>query len=171
VAGRLRNNPLTMAIPIVMVTAKSEEVDEIVGLTVGADDYINKPYSMKVLQARVEAVLRRYKPQANTDSPIVTFGPIEVNQATHEARVEGSLLKLTLTEFKLLAALVASRGRVLSRGVLMNQAMGPGVLVTQRTIDVHITALRRKLGDQGHIVQTVRGVGYRLDPAVEPSTA
>jgi DNA-binding response OmpR family regulator len=171
VAGRLRNNPLTMAIPIVMVTAKSEEVDEIVGLTVGADDYITKPYSMKVLQARVEAVLRRYKPQANTDSPIVTFGPIEVNQATHEARVEGSLLKLTLTEFKLLAALVASRGRVLSRGVLMNQAMGPGVLVTQRTIDVHITALRRKLGDQGHIVQTVRGVGYRLDPAVEPSTA
>lgn len=171
VAGRLRSNPQTRSIPIVMVTAKSEEVDEIVGLTVGADDYITKPYSMKVLQARMEAVLRRTRGTTEPETGLATFGPIEINLSTHEARADGKLLKLTLTEFKLLSILVTNKGRVLSRTLLMNHAMGPGVLVTQRTIDVHITAIRRKLEQHGHLVQTVRGVGYRLDPAVEASSA
>ncbi|MCB1282543.1 MAG: response regulator [Salinibacterium sp.] len=168
VAGRLRSNPKTQSIPIVMVTAKAEEVDEIVGLTVGADDYVTKPYSMKVLLARMEDVLRRsVKSDEHDDQAPIGYGPVEINPRTHEARADGQLLKLTLTEFKLLEALVSGRGRVLSRASLMTHAMGPGVMVTQRTIDVHITAIRRKLEGHGSIVQTVRGVGYRLDPTIE----
>ncbi len=169
VAGRLRSNPKTQQIPILMVTAKAEEIDEIVGLTVGADDYVTKPYSMKVLLARMEAVLRRSQQEPSEQSPEgpASYGPLEINSQTHDARVDGTLLQLTLTEFKLLEALVAGRGRVLSRASLMAEAMGPGVMVTQRTIDVHITAIRRKLGQHGSIVQTVRGVGYRLDPTID----
>ncbi len=171
VAGRLRSNPATSAIPIVMLTAKAEEADELVGLTAGADDYITKPYSMKVLTARMEAVLRRGQqtnPAANETAPL-RFGLVEIDTELHEARAGGELLKLTLTEFKLLESLAKAKGKVLSRATLMAEALGPGVMVTQRTIDVHITAVRRKLGKRGSIVQTVRGVGYRLVLSLDPS--
>jgi DNA-binding response OmpR family regulator len=169
VASRVRSNPETAQTPIIMLTAKAEEVDQIVGLSVGADDYITKPFSMKVVLARVEAVLRRTKGTAGSEATVQRLGPIEVNQDTHEVTVTGESIKLTLTEFRLLSALIAAQGKVLSRHLLMRKAMGPGVTVTERTIDVHITAVRRKLGDHGSIIRTVRGVGYRATQ--EPETS
>lgn len=168
VASRVRSNPETASIPIIMLTAKSEEVDQIVGLSVGADDYITKPFAIKVVLARVEAVLRRSKGMSGAEASVQRLGPIEVNQDTHEVTVSGEAIKLTLTEFRLLSALIAAQGKVLSRHLLMRKAMGPGVTVTERTIDVHITAVRRKLGDHGSVIRTVRGVGYRATQ--EPET-
>jgi two-component system phosphate regulon response regulator PhoB len=168
VAARLRSNPATAKIPIIMVTAKSEEVDQLVGLTVGADDYITKPFSPRVLLARIEAVLRRTSQPSGTQTRVLTLGKILVNLDTHDAEVDGEVIKLTLTEFRLLAALLADQGRVLSRAVLISRAIGPGITVTERTIDVHLTALRKKLGSQAGLIQTVRGVGYR---AIEDASA
>lgn len=165
VASRIRTNPATAHVPIMMLTAKGEEVDQIVGLTVGADDYVVKPFSVKVLLARVEALLRRTTRPADQTKRL-SLGPIEIDAETHEVTVDGQAVKLTLTEFRLLAALVQSGSRVLSRQTLMSKAMGPGVTVTERTIDVHITSIRKKLGAHASIIKTVRGVGYRatLDP-------
>jgi two-component system phosphate regulon response regulator PhoB len=163
ITSRLRTNPATAHIPIVMLTAKGEEVDQIVGLTVGADDYITKPFSMKVLLARVDAVLRRTSPAARGDVPTIALrmGPIEIDPDTHQVTVDAQPIKLTLTEFRLLAALVQANGKVLNRAILMAKAMGPGVTVTERTIDVHVTSIRKKLGEHANIIKTVRGVGYR----------
>jgi len=160
VASRLRSDAATSALPIIMLTAKSEEVDELVGLTVGADDYIPKPFSVKVVLARIAAVLRRTEDAASA-SGALRLGPVRINTETHECHLDGEPVKLTLTEFRLLAGLAQAGGKVLSRAALMHRAMGPGVTVTERTIDVHITSIRRKLGEAGSIVQTVRGVGYR----------
>lgn len=165
VASRLRADAATATLPIVMLTAKADEVDQVVGLTVGADDYITKPFSTKVLLARIEALLRRAAARPEP-ADALKLGPIEIDPDTHEARADGRTLKLTLTEFRLLAALIGAGGRVLSRHRLMSLAMGPGITVTERTIDVHITAIRRKLGEHGAIIRTVRGVGYRA--ALEP---
>lgn len=161
VASRIRSNPTTATLPIIMVTAKGEEVDQLVGLTVGADDYIAKPFSVKILQARIEAVLRRTKP-AGSVGKVISLGPVSINLESHEATVESDVLKLTLTEFRLLSSLVAAQGKVLSRSVLMSRAMGPGVTVTERTIDVHVTSIRKKLGKYAGLITTVRGVGYRM---------
>lgn len=166
VARRLRADAATEAIPIIMLTARSEETDVVVGLTMGADDYVTKPFSMKVLMARVKAVLRRRLTPASesTDTPAGTLraGPLAMDTEKHEVTVDGKAVKLTLTEFKLLRALVEARGRVLSRDRLMDKAMGEDVFVTDRAIDVHVTAIRKKLGDAAWLVHTVRGVGYRL---------
>ncbi len=167
IASRLRSNPSTSKTPIIMVTAKSEEVDQLVGLAVGADDYLTKPFSPKVLLARIEAVLRRSIVPTGPGARVLSLGKIIVNLDTHEASVDGEVLKLTLTEFRLLANLLAERGRVLNRAALISRAIGPGITVTERTIDVHLTALRKKLGSMADCIQTVRGVGYR---AVEDST-
>lgn len=170
IASRIRSNPATASVPIIMLTAKSEEVDQLVGLTVGADDYITKPFSTKVLLARIEAVLRRAQ-QPDVGGRVLTMSDTVLNLDTHEASVRGEPVKLTLTEFRLLAALIQAAGRVLPRSALMSRAMGPGVTVTERTIDVHITSIRRKLGDQGAIIKTVRGVGYRATPDLEAEGA
>jgi two-component system phosphate regulon response regulator PhoB len=173
VASRVRSNPQTASLPIIMLTAKGEEVDQIVGLTVGADDYIPKPFSMKVVLARIEAVLRRAT-RATGEHRHTQLGPIDINAETHEVFVDGQAIKLTLTEFRLLESLIQASGRVLSRSALMSRAMGPGVTVTERTIDVHITAIRKKLGEHAGIIKTVRGVGYRATPELEtadPETA
>lgn len=166
VASRIRSNPSTSSIPIVMVTAKGAEVDQLVGLTVGADDYIAKPFSTKILLARIEAVLRRTG-GAQKAGQSFTMGGIEVHTDTHEVTVDGEHIKLTLTEFRLLATLIAAAGKVLSRSVLMSRAMGPGITVTERTIDVHITSVRRKLGSHAGVVKTIRGVGYKATPEEE----
>jgi two-component system phosphate regulon response regulator PhoB len=177
VASRLRSNPQTAGVPIIMVTAKGEEVDQIVGLTVGADDYITKPFSMKVLMARVEAVLRRAQRGPSPEAQMLSLGGVQLNPDTHEAFVDGEGVKLTLTEFRLLAALIQASGRVLNRAALMSKAMGPGVTVTERTIDVHVTSIRKKLGGRAGIIKTVRGVGYRAtaeqatDAELEDETA
>ncbi len=162
VARRVRTDPATSHIPIIMLTARAEEVDQIVGLAVGADDYMTKPFSMKLLLARAEAVLRRVDRPRSAASAHPRIGPIEVNTDSHEVAVEGRRVALTLTEFRILAALVQAAGRVLNRHQLMARAMGPGVTVTERTIDVHLTAIRKKLGAAGALIKTVRGVGYRV---------
>jgi two-component system phosphate regulon response regulator PhoB len=161
VAARIRTNPATADVPIIMLTAKADELDQLLGLTVGADDYITKPFSMKLLLARVEAVLRRSGTARPDDQDRLSLGPIAADLGTHEVSVDGAAVRLTLTEFRLLAALIAARGRILSRAALMSRAIGPGVTVTERTIDVHMTALRKKLGAAGALIRTVRGVGYR----------
>jgi two-component system phosphate regulon response regulator PhoB len=168
IASRLRTEPATAQVPIIMVTAKAEEVDQLVGLAVGADDYITKPFSMKVLLARVDAVLRRAR-ETPVQQPGLRMDAIEIDLESHQVRASGQPVSLTLTEFRLLATLVQAAGRVLSRRHLMARAMGPGVTVTERTIDVHMTAIRKKLGSAGRIIRTVRGVGYRA--AAEPEGA
>jgi two-component system phosphate regulon response regulator PhoB len=169
VASRIRSNPTTATIPIMMLTAKTEEVDQLVGLTVGADDYVSKPFSMKILLARIEAVLRRSRREVD-NSRMVGMGGVRVNVETHEAFVDGEPMKLTLTEFRILSAMLQAGGRVLSRTSLMTRALGPGVTVTERTIDVHVTSIRKKLGARAGMIRTVRGVGYRCSPENEGDT-
>jgi len=162
IARRLRAEPTTATIPIVMLTARVEERDQLAGLTVGADDYITKPFSMPVLLARVDAVLRRSNPESS--AAIKSVGDVRLNLDTHEAFVLDEPMNLTITEFKLLAALIGAEGRVLTRHELISRAMGAGVRITDRAIDVHLAAVRRKLGASGPIIKTVRGVGYRINP-------
>ncbi len=162
VARQVRTNPRTAGVPIIMLTAKAEEVDQISGLQTGADDYMTKPFSIKVLLARVEAMLRRTR-QAGQSSDVVSFGPVAADLSTHEVTVDGEPIRLTLTEFRLLVALLRKPGKVLTRADLMYSAMGPAVLVTTRTIDVHVAAIRKKLGQCGNMIRTIRGVGYLIE--------
>jgi len=170
VARRLKADSRTAHIPIIMLTAKGEETDVVVGLTIGADDYVTKPFSIKILLARMGAVLRRADAAtgSNPDNgPTLRAGPVALDTSKHEVTVDDEQVKLTLTEFKLLAALLQARGRVLTRDQLMDKAMGADVFVTDRAIDVHVTAIRKKLGKANWIVHTVRGVGYRLRESPE----
>jgi DNA-binding response OmpR family regulator len=164
VARRLKSDPQTSSIPILMLTAKGEETDIVVGLTLGADDYVTKPFSIKVLLARVTTVLRRAEASQGppAEGGMLKAGPLSIDTLKHQVLVESENIKLTLTEFKLLSALLMARGRVLTRDQLMDKAMGTDVFVTDRAIDVHITAIRKKLGSANWLVHTVRGVGYRL---------
>ncbi len=163
VAAALRGDPRTAKLPILMLTAKGEETDVVVGLGSGADDYVTKPFSMAVLVARITALLRRAAaPEAGADAEVVSAGPIRIDRRRHRVEIKGRPVTLTATEFRLLLALVAAQGRVLSRNDLIDQALGLDAVVTDRTIDVHLTALRRKLGKARRCIQTVRGIGYRL---------
>jgi two-component system phosphate regulon response regulator PhoB len=157
----LKGDAETVNIPILMLTAKTEETDIIVGLSMGADDYVTKPFSMKVLMASIAAVLRR-RASLEPAQAIIAAGPVVIDQSKHEVTVSGRPINLTPTEFKLLSAIFAARGRVLSRDQLMDKAMGTDVFVTDRAIDVHVTAVRKKLGELAWMIHTVRGVGYRL---------
>ncbi len=171
VARRLKADARTNHTPIIMLTAKGEETDVVVGLTLGADDYVTKPFSMKILLARLSTVLRRAEQAGATDgggeAGILRAGPLTIDTSKHEVAVSGEPARLTLTEFKLLTALVTARGRVLTRDQLMDKAMGSDVFVTDRAIDVHVTAIRKKLGVANWLVHTVRGVGYRLQETAE----
>ena len=164
VLSRLRNDPRTATLPVVLLTAKSEESDIVVGLRFGADDYVTKPFSMSVLAARIETLLRRLGAAPVSGKSVIRLGPLLIDPERHQVEINQEPLTLTLTEFRLLTALAAARGRVLNRNQLMDQAMGLDCVATDRTIDVHITALRRKLGPLRAWVQTIRGVGYKLDP-------
>jgi two-component system phosphate regulon response regulator PhoB len=167
VARQMRTQPKTAQTPILMLTAKAEEVDQIAGLQIGADDYVTKPFSMKVLMARVEAMLRRARATEPSSGDKVELGGVRADLSTHEVTVRGDGIKLTLTEFRILVALMRGKGKVLSRADLMYTAMGPDVLVTTRTIDVHVAAIRRKLRMCGAKIRTIRGVGYLFDEAAE----
>lgn len=158
---RVRTSPALAGLPILMLTAKGEEVDQVAGLSMGADDYMPKPFSMKVLLARVAALLRRSASGPSAQREHLELGPICIEVGTHEVRAAGEEVKLTLTEFRVLAALLQAEGKVLSRSALIARAIGPGITVTERTIDVHVTAIRKKLGEAGRLIHTVRGVGYR----------
>lgn len=162
IAAEMRKDPRTAAVPIIMLTAKSEESDIVVGLHVGADDYVTKPFSMSVLTARIAAVLRRSDGPAGPQGGVLSAGSVRVNLDTHTVEVNSRPVALTLTEFRILAAVIAARGRVLTRNQLIDKALGQDAVVTDRTIDVHVTALRRKLGSARNCIETVRGIGYRL---------
>ena len=162
VLRELRGDSATAGIAVVMLTARAEEGDIVAGLEIGADDYVTKPFKMAELVARIGAVLRRAEPLAAKGKGMLTIGPIEINQETYSVSNSGRNIQLTLTEFRLLTAIVSGRGRVLSRDQLINRAIGPDAVVTDRTIDVHLAALRRKLGKARKYIETVRGVGYRL---------
>jgi two-component system phosphate regulon response regulator PhoB len=159
VAAQLKRDPRTARIPIIMLTAKAEETDELVGFALGADDYITKPFSMKLLLARIQAVFRRA--DTTEEAPeVISEGPVTLDRGRHEVSVSGETISLTATEFRLLGVLMSARGRVMERTQLVERVMGTEVAVTDRTIDVHITALRRKLKDAAAWIQTIRGVGY-----------
>ncbi|MBN1852661.1 MAG: response regulator transcription factor [Pirellulales bacterium] len=162
VLKELRAHPQTLNIPVILLTAKSEEGDIVAGLQIGADDYITKPFSMSVLIARIYAVLRRHAAAYDTTSRALALGPISIDRDQHRVAIDGVPISLTLTEFRLLTALVGARGRVLTRDQLMDRAMGIDAMVTDRTVDVHLAALRRKLGSARRYIQTVRGLGYRV---------
>jgi two-component system phosphate regulon response regulator PhoB len=156
----LKSGVRTRDIPLLMLTARSEEVDEIVGFQMGADDYVTKPFKIKPLIQRIKALLRRKK-TASSEVDVVSAGGIEIDRAQHRATVEGQELNLTPTEFRLLWALVRQPGRAFSRHELMETAMGDDALVLERTIDVHVKSLRQKLAGRAEQIETVRGVGYR----------
>jgi DNA-binding response OmpR family regulator len=171
VAMRLRSDPRTARIPILMLTAKAEESDELVGFALGADDYVRKPFSTKLLLARIQALLRREQALHET-ADVLTAGPLVLDRGRHEVTLAGRALTLTAMEFRLLGALMAARGRVLSRSQLIDAALGTGVAVTDRTIDVHVAALRKKLKPAHDWLHTIRGVGYAFRaPTPEPDKA
>lgn len=161
VCKRLRQDPATSPIPILMLTAKAEEADRVLGLELGADDYVSKPFGVRELLARVKALLRRID-AAQQPAEILHAGEIVIDAGRRTVTVSGKVVPLTTTEFNLLQALASKRGRVLSREELISRARGEDVAVLDRTVDVHIASLRRKLGRYGERIETVRGVGYRL---------
>jgi phosphate regulon transcriptional regulator PhoB len=165
VCRRLRQDPATASLPIVMLTAKGDEVDRVLGLEIGADDYIVKPFSPKELLARVRAVLRRSRPAP--DAAPLRLGGLLIDLGTHTASVGGLALALTPKEFDLLRALVEARGRVLSREFLLDRVWGSprASEIESRTVDVHVRRLRVQLGPEGRRILTVKSVGYRLDTA------
>jgi DNA-binding response OmpR family regulator len=161
----LRNDSTTQELAILMLTAKSEESDELVGFTAGADDYVTKPFSVKVLLQRINALLRR-KEQSHADREVMVSQGIMIDRRRHRATVGDTLLDLTPSEFGLLSAFVRQPGRAFSRAELIDSALGDDAIVLERTIDVHIRALRKKLESHADLIQTVRGIGYRFrDPA------
>ncbi len=170
VCRRLRQAPATRALPIVMLTARGEEVDRVLGLELGADDYVVKPFSPREVVARVRAVLRRARPDAAPTT--LVLGGIAIDAYGHRVTVDGAPVNLTRKEFDLLRALAEARGRVLSREYLLDHVWGYAAAdeIESRTVDVHVRRLRQKLGAQGHRIGTVTGVGYRFetDPA-EPA--
>jgi two-component system phosphate regulon response regulator PhoB len=165
ICRRLRADPVTRNILVLMLTAKSEETDEVVGFSVGTDDYVAKPFSVKVLLERIRALLRRRDGNDADGSVLVSQG-VMVDRERHRVTVDEKLLDLTPSEFGLLETLIRQPGRVFSRSELIDAALGGDSLVLERTIDVHIRSLRRKLGPHAVLVETVRGIGYRFrDPA------
>jgi two-component system phosphate regulon response regulator PhoB len=157
VCRRLRQDPATQGVPLVMLTARGDEVDRVLGLELGADDYVVKPFSPREVVARVRAVLRRSRPAAGTTP--VTVGPLQIDAAAHTVSVDGVPVNLARREFDLLRALVEARGRGLSQ-VWGYTAAGE---IESRTVDVHVRRLRQKLGPAGPRIGTVTGVGYRLE--------
>ncbi len=169
VATRLKRDSRTADVSIIMLTAKAEDADELVGFALGADDYVRKPFSVKLLLARIAAMLRRDR-AARQQREVLSRGPVVLDRARHEVTVEGRPVVLTATEFRILAALMVADGRVLDRGQLIDAALGRDVAVTDRTMDVHIAALRKKLAKAAGCIQTLRGVGYTFRVPIDEMT-
>lgn len=161
VCRRLKQNPQTAAIPVLMVTAKGEEVDRVVGFELGADDYVVKPFSVRELILRARAILRRSE---GSDKPVerFDFGLLRVDRAAHRAWVADHEVTLTALEFRLLMTLHDRRGRVLSRDLLLDEVWGTQADITARNVDTHVKRVREKLAAAGEYIETVRGVGYRF---------
>ena len=163
-AKRWRSDPRTKLTPILMLTARGDEPDKVAGLDAGADDYITKPFSTQELLARIRAVLRRRAPEQASD--LVRIGALQLDGSTHRVSYQDVLLRLGPTEFKLLNYLMHHAERVHSRSQLLDRVWGDHVFIEERTVDVHVKRLREALGAAGAMVETVRGVGYRLTASV-----
>ena len=166
VCKKLKNSPSTSKIPILFLTAKENEIDEIIGLELGADDYIQKPISPRKVVARVKSVIRRVYPEnektIKTDEHIY-FKRLEIDTIAHIVKIDGEEVFFPKKEFQLLHFLLSNKGKVLSRNVLLNQIWGENVYVVDRTIDVHVAKVREKLGEYADYIETIKGLGYRFN--------
>src|SRR5687767_13461815 len=164
---RLRDQERTRDIPVVMCTAKGEEIDRVVGFEVGADDYVVKPFSVRELILRIRALLRRVDSTRRTEGEpsLIRFGRLKIDRDAHRAWVDENEIALTALEFRLLHAFMSRRGRVQTREALLSDVWGIEADVTTRTVDTHVKRLREKLGDAGMYIETLRGVGYRFKDA------
>jgi two-component system phosphate regulon response regulator PhoB len=167
VLERLRADPQTAAIAVLTLTARREEADRVRGLTLGADDYLTKPFSPQELTLRVGAILRRLRAPATTKSDVVRIGPLRIDRAAHEVRVDDEAVELTPTEYKLLLTLAERKGRVLARTLLLETVWEAAPDIQTRTVDMHVQRLRAKLGEAGDMIETVRGFGYRINPGTK----
>jgi two-component system phosphate regulon response regulator PhoB len=158
----LKKQKSTQGIPVIMLTAKGEEIDRVIGLEVGADDYVTKPFSIRELLLRIKVALRRVNPEEPCEQLLV-LGPLTIDTSRCQATVDGAELIFTSTEYKLLCALAESRGRVLGRDHLLRQIWGHHTSTDTRTVDSHITRIRTKLGPCGDFIKTVRGFGYKME--------
>lgn len=149
-------------IPIIMLTAKGEEADIVTGLELGADDYITKPFSPRVLLSRIKALLRRTKAVQEDEKPVIERGKLVIHIGRHEVTYKNKVVPLTFLEFRILTTLAKRPGWVMTRYQIVDAARGNGVTVTDRTVDVHVVSLRKKLGDASELIETVRGVGYKF---------
>src|SRR5499427_3088924 len=163
----LKGDTATSHIPILMLTAKAEEIDRIVGLEFGADDYVTKPFSPREVVLRIRAIMRRG--EAKPDDERITAGAITVDPARYEVSVNGKRINFTSLEFKLLRTLIQRRGRVQARDRLLNDVWGYESVIDTRTVDTHVRRLRQKLGKVAHLIESVRGFGYRLKEKLRPN--
>lgn len=163
VCRRLRSDSRTQHIPIVMLTAKGEESDAVIGLAQGADDYVRKPFGMKELVARIATRLRASEMRSPGETQkVVRFGELVIDSVKHEVLLSNESVKLTVTEFKLLRHLVVNKGRAFTRNELLNAVLGTDAFIIDRNVDVHVATLRKKLGDYGAHIVTIRGLGYKF---------
>lgn len=159
----LKNNEKTLKIPIVMLTAKGEESDIVTGLELGADDYLSKPFSPKILIARIRAILRRSKKKINSKKDVIKMeGGMTIDLAKYVVSIDGDIIDLTLSEFDLLSFLANKKGWVFTRGQIVDAIRGENYAVTDRSVDVIVAGLRKKLKNHASVIETVRGVGYRF---------
>jgi two-component system phosphate regulon response regulator PhoB len=167
VCKQLKRNEQTSGIPVMMITARGEEIDRVLGFELGADDYVVKPFSVRELMLRVQAILRRNTTREG--QPRAKFGQLRIDREAHRVWVGETEITLTALEFRLLLALFDGRNRVQTRTILLDGVWGIDAEVTTRTVDTHVKRLRQKLGDAGDYIETIRGVGYRF--ADSPGTA
>ena len=171
VCRRLRQHERTREVPIIMVTARGEEIDRVVGFEVGADDYVTKPYSVRELELRVRAILRRARGDEEAVAPgaEIVFGVLRLDPSAHRVTLHDEPLTLTALEFKLLSTFMMRKGRVQPREVLLKDVWGIHANIMTRTVDTHVKRLREKLGDAADYIETLRGVGYRFKASPEES--
>lgn len=158
---KIIRNDENLSLPIIMLTAKSTEGDKVSGLEIGADYYLTKPFSIRELKAIIKATLRNKNKNYSTDNELFERGPIGIHRGKHEVYLKGKLINLTIVEYKILTELLKRPGWVLSRNQLIEATRGEDIIITERTVDVHIVSLRKKLGKYADIIDTVRGVGYK----------
>jgi two-component system phosphate regulon response regulator PhoB len=163
VCSSLRHSDKTRGIPVLMLTARGDEIDRVVGFEMGADDYIVKPFSMRELMLRIRAILRRSGQEPVNAERQITMGTIAIDCGSHRVTVAGAEIELTSTEYKLLLYLAEHSGRVMKRELLLQDVWGYNFVGDTRTVDTHVTRLRNKLGDAGEMIKTVRGFGYKLE--------
>jgi len=168
VCKQLKNNPATSGIPVIFLTAKENEIDEILGLEIGADDYISKPISPRKVLARIKSVIRRSQNEKQVQTisdDNIKFKNLEIDTASHSVKIKEREIFFPKKEFQLLHFLLANRGKVYSREILLNRIWGENIYVVDRTVDVHVAKVREKLGEYAEYIETIKGLGYRFKDA------